>query len=326
MKVLITGGCGFIGSYVVQELLRAPGRPAVSGSPGAPEIVVYDLALDRNVLDAVVPADQRSRLRLIRGSLLDSWSLVAALRDHGVEAVVHLASPLSDDVQTNPAMGVREIAMGSVNLFEACRVAGIRRVVWASTQLVFGQIEDPSLRVANDAPQAPDTLYGANKALVERLAGWYRDAGDLDPVGLRFTMVYGPGRLRGRGTFLTQYLHDALVEHRVSIPFADQYYNWQYVKDAARATRCALEAGSRREHHVYNVAGDFRSASDFAEILTRACPGTRCEVTPGHNPTYRHTVMNIDGSVTACELGFSPAYDLESGVRDALDEYRKKGQ
>ena len=127
-KVLVTGGAGFIGAYVCRQLARA----------GA-QVVVHDLSPLGNVLDALSWSDTPKDCIRVTGALTDFDGLVTAIQLHKIDSVVHLGSPLIDEVEKDPRIGLDQIVRGTCNVFDAALACGVRRAVWASSLSVFGR-------------------------------------------------------------------------------------------------------------------------------------------------------------------------------------------
>lgn len=310
MSVLVTGGCGFIGSYVTRELLEADR-----------DVAIYDARPEGSVLHAVLPPHLRDHPALVEGSVLDVWTLTRTIKEYGVDSIVHLASPLVHQAQANPYSAVSEICLGSTNVFEAALAAGIPRVVWTSSVAVFGLTHAPYDLTADDAAQKPNNLYGACKALTERIGERYQRETELDTIGLRLTLVYGVGRIHGRSTFLGNYVREVALNRPVTIKYGDQRYSWQYVKDVARAVTAALAAPRDRSATTYNTAGDLRSGREAAHALCNERPDAKIDVEDGVDPIYSRAPMNLDDSLARVELAFAPQFSLELGIRDALSEF-----
>src|SRR4051812_22842085 len=137
--VLITGGSGFVGSYVARDLLRAGSRP-----------VVVDTVLEPGILELVVPEPDRDGLVLERADVADGWLLLRLCERHAVSAIVHLASPLTKSVRESPAAALGAMVGGTANVCEVARALRLPRVVWASSLAVFGS---PAAPVGPGAPR-----------------------------------------------------------------------------------------------------------------------------------------------------------------------------
>jgi UDP-glucose 4-epimerase len=173
MRILVTGGAGYIGSVVAEELLRA-----------GDEVVVYD-NLAKGHRDAVPAA-----ARFVEGDLLDAERLREALTTHGVEAVVHMAADsLVGESVTNPAKYYRTNVTGGLSLLSAITGAGVKWLVFSSTAAVYG--EPAKQPIEEDDPVHPTNPYGETKLAFERALRWHQQAGGPGYVSLRYFNAAG---------------------------------------------------------------------------------------------------------------------------------------
>ena len=259
--VLVTGGAGFVGSYVVRNLLQA-----------GEEVVVLDNTVELNALDSVLDEHQRARLQIEQGDVSDGWRLLRLCQRHTVDRIVHLASPLTAVIRESPGPGLAAMCGGTANVFETARQLGVRRVVWASSIAVFGR--PPPGEVANDAPRRPESLYGSGKVLCEDLAAAYRSDAGVDSVGLRLTVLYGAWRLRGWGASFGQDsdpIRAALLGEPLVVHDPERRLDWLYVEDAADLICRSLEAPTP-DDHVFNTSGEAATRREFAERIAEAVP------------------------------------------------------
>ena len=120
--ILVTGGLGFIGSYVVRALLRAGHR-----------VLVIDRHVEGNAADEVLDATERAGIDVVATTIPTAEELAALLRREGVEQVAHLASPLSVRTESDPGLAITEMVVPQLAVLDAAREAGVDRVVWASS-------------------------------------------------------------------------------------------------------------------------------------------------------------------------------------------------
>lgn len=172
MKVLVTGGAGYIGSHAVRLLTRA-----------GHEVWVYDnLSLGHR---AAVPAG-----RLIEGDLVDRSRLAAALREHAIDAVMHFAAfAFVGESVANPAKYYQNNVVGSLALLEAMSDAGVRKIVFSSTTATYGVPE--RIPISESEPQRPINPYGFGKLVIEQALADYARAYDLAYAALRYFNAAG---------------------------------------------------------------------------------------------------------------------------------------
>ena len=313
---MVTGGAGFVGAYVVRDLLLRGER-----------VIVYDVAPIGNALDGVLAHVERDgiqeRLVLERGGLADGWRLLRLCEEHAVSRIAHLASPLTQDVTRDPPSGLRDICQGTSAVFEVARARGIRRVVWASSVAVFGpRTRYPDGPLANDAPHLPDSLYGSCKSLCESMARTYWERFGLEAIGLRLTVVYGPGRLRGFMSFPSQMIVRAAKRLPVDVPLADAAINWQYVEDVASLIIKALDV-PHPAVVALNTSGDVRTFREAAELLSGLSPGTEMIYhTEPRDSAERALIaapVAFDDRDLRKLLSWEPAFALEDGVTRSFE-------
>jgi UDP-glucose 4-epimerase len=315
-SVLVTGGSGFIGSYVVRALL-ARGE----------KVVVYDVLTSGNVLSGVVGDDHGDgSLAVTNGSVVDGSKLRRLCALHSVDRIVHLASPLTTEVTDNPLRGVRDICEGTATVFEIARACGIRRVVWASSVSVFGLRRDyPAGPIANEAPHFPTSLYGSCKSLCEQMARTYRNEHGVDSIGLRLAMVFGPGRMRGYMSFPSDVIRRAAAGEAVELPIADQHINWQYVEAVADMVIHCMTASPPRDL-VFNTPGEVRTFRDVGEILRVLAPDLAIEyeyepTDPGQEALIE-CPSEYDDSEFRRQFGYRSKFTFEGSVHDAFNASR----
>ncbi|MEW6266260.1 MAG: NAD(P)-dependent oxidoreductase [Thermodesulfobacteriota bacterium] len=310
MNVLVTGGAGFIGSYVVRDL-------AALGH----DVVVYDLRPKSELLKKIIPPGQQKTIQFETGEITDQEAIVRVLKTHDIAFVVHLAYMLMEASELNPALAVRVNGQGMTCLFEACLHQGVRRVVWGSSVAVFGDTDEYEQEIlSGDAAYRPHTIYGICKVFNEFLAKYYQQKG-LPNVGLRFNLVYGPGRSLVHGTgagFVSELIEkSALSEEWSSIPYGDDAMNWLYVEDAARAVGLALREESRCG--IYTICGEYRSLRDVASLVKKIIPGANIRLQPGrYGFSWKHDMKEALEAI-----GYWPQYSLEEGVSKNIDYVRR---
>lgn len=226
MRVLITGGAGFIGSHIVELLLEHGHDVAVIDnlSTGKEENVPKGARL--------YPVD------------LTSWRIQEVLAAERPEVIIHQAAQI--DVRRsveNPAMDARVNIIGSINLLEHAREFGVQKVVYASSAAVYGN--PLSVPVAEDHPILATSPYGVSKYVVERYLYVYRELYGIDFTVLRYANVYGPRQdPLGEGGVVAIFTHRLAKGLPVTI-FGDgeQTRDYVYVGDVARANLLALTQG-----------------------------------------------------------------------------------
>ncbi len=310
MSYLVTGGTGFIGAYVIGDLL-GKGETVVSFD-ASPDLTIMEYAVARRGMEKVIR---------VSGDVLDLPLLLNTIREHGVERIVHMASlqiPASD---ANPATAVKINCEGTVNALEACRILDINRLVWASSIAVFGPPELYGEKpVANDAPHHPLSVYGACKSLNEYLAKHYFEKYGVDSVGLRFTAVYGIGRIRGKSSFTTKMIEMAAKGEPYAVPYGDDLVDWQYVEDVSKLVIKASELPRKTKTRVFNTQGDVRPVVEGVKYLRKIAKNAKLDVEKGKfGIAWRY-----DTTALREEVGFEPQYTMEKGVEKTYHGFLAK--
>jgi len=300
-KVLITGGAGFIGSNTARYLQDRDFEV----------LALDDLSLGRaNNLPAGVA--------LIQGDVADerTWQQLPA-----VDYVVHLAGASSAPMFPDhlPACFENNV-IGCIRVLDYARACGARRVVYASTSSVYGNVEPP---LREDGPLDLPNFYAVSKYCMEQIARMYQRQYDLDVVGLRFMSVYGP-REDHKGSFanlVSQFIW-AVEDGKAPVVYGDgeQTRDFTNVRDIAQAIRRVIEHPEPLGSNVFNVGtGDSISVNCLIELLSELMGRP---IRPEHIPNpvrtgyVRQQICNIDRIRRT--LGFEPLVSLREGVREIL--------
>ncbi|WP_135806500.1 NAD-dependent epimerase/dehydratase family protein [Halorussus marinus] len=309
--VLVTGGTGFIGSYVARDLADA-----------GHDVVAYDLATDARILEKLGVADA---VEVVRGDVTDPTSVIRAIRETGATRVVHLAALLTSLARENPRDAARVNVLGTNNVFEAARTLDdqIERVAWASSAAVYAPPANYDGEwVDEDELVYPDTLYGATKEYNEHQAKVYFEDHDVSHVGLRPTVAYGPYRETGGSAFLANIVEKPAVGEPFAVEYGDQVIDWQYVEDIAQAFRkAAFAPESALGRRVYNVRGEVATIREAAETVERIVPDADLEVSDEGELPWTQT---LDMTAAREDLGYEPEYDLEAGFREYVRVLREE--
>jgi UDP-glucose 4-epimerase len=218
---------------------------------------------------------------------------------------------------------VRINVEGSINVFEAMRVGGIKRCIHISSEEAYGAFRAD--RIDETHPLEPVLPYGICKATVEQLGRTYRDLHALEVINLRTSWVYGPALPRDR---IPRNLVMAALEARpLHIPQgADTAIDHTYVDDWVTAVLAALDHGEHR-YDVYNVSsGQACTVKELAQIVSELIPGAALSVGPG---LYRHGNQielvkkgALDISRAEAELGWKPKHNIRSGLKAYIEAMR----
>lgn len=296
MRVLVTGAAGFVGSHYVRTMVSG-GYPSI----GSVEVTVYDRLTPAANLENLAPV--AGRLRLVQGDIADGALLDEVLPGHDavVDFAVETAGSGADLLATN--------ALGASTLFDACRRAGVRRVVHVSTAEVYGFLDHPA---EEDAPIDPSTRFAASKAAGDHVA---RAA--AAETGLQICITRGPeafGPYSPPTATLPAMLTGLLDGERPSP--SSRSRNWLHVDDQCRAVQLVLERG--RAGEVYNIGGateltDAELCNRLAEMVTQR-RFRRVE------STERPGRLLDDRKIR--QLGYRPLVEFDEGLLATVEWYR----
>lgn len=310
MKVLITGA-GMVGCYTAAQLVA---RGDV--------VTILDLRPDRAYVERVAGASVRTRTVDVR----ELPDLVAAVRDASPDVVLHTVALLSGVAQASPYRGFQVNVVGTINVVEAVRLAGVRRLVHSST-LGVHRLEWPQ-----DAPLTEEfpiggatRIYPATKVAVEALLPAFSSAYGFELVMLRYPSLYGYGLYAGGSGMglAVSALAQAALDGRPGTIAAGlgETDEIGYVKDVAKGVAAAIHA-EKLAHSVYHLgSGAVSTSSDVIAAFAKIVPGfTAARSEPAKDAAVRRQPM--DFSRARADLGYEPFYDLVAGLTDYLAELR----
>ncbi len=296
-RVLVTGGAGFIGRWVVRTLLES----------GA-DVTVAD---KRPFPDGVVDGGVRTVLGDLRNR-----DVAARALDAGTDAVVHLAAVTSVLRSVEDPAGTYEINVAvTANLLELARRREAGTFLFASTNAVAGDVGRHV--ITEQTPLRPMTPYGATKAAAEMLLSSYAAAYGIDACALRFSNVYGPG-MAAKDSFVPRLMRAAKSGAGVDI-YGDgtQLRDLVHVDDVVQGLLTAWRAGYSGPLIVASGTSD--SVNDVVEIARRV---TGAPIPGRHVPPKRGEMPAVLVDISlARALGYEPAYNLESGLATVWPEF-----
>jgi UDP-glucose 4-epimerase len=308
--ILVTGGTGFIGSYIAQEFVNE-----------GHEVVAFDLSTDTRILEKL---GVESEVTVRRGDVSDPTDVLRAIRETGATHIVHLAALLTTSARENPRL-THEVNIGGTNtVFEAARILDdqIERIAWASSAAVFAPPANYDDWVTEDDLVYPDTLYGATKEYNEHQARIYYEDFDISHVGLRPTVAYGPYRETGGSAFLANIIEKPALGEPFSVEYGDQIIDWQHVKDIAQAFRLAtLTPDNQLSQRIYNVRGEIATIRKASETVQSILPDAELTVTDEGELPW---TQQLDMSAIQEDMDYEVQYDLERGFREYINVLREE--
>lgn len=313
MKLLVTGGAGFIGSnFIYVQLDRHPER----------ELVCLDKLTYAGNLESLGPALERPNVKFIRGDIADREEMDAVIAQERPDVVVNFAAESHVDRSiTDPAVFLRTNVMGTQVLLDTCRIYGVQRFHQVSTDEVYGDLplDRPELAFTEDTPLAPSSPYSASKAAADLLCQAYHRTYGLPITISRCSNNYGPYQFPEK--LIPLMILEALGDR--PLPVYGQGLNvrdWLYVTDHCRAIDLILEAGQPGQ--VYNIGGygERRNIDVVKAVLAQLDKPESLisfvEDRKGHDLRYA-----IDPALIQRELGGRPETSFDEGLKKTIQWY-----
>ena len=316
MRLLVTGGAGFIGSHYVRSALTG-----AHGASGVGSLVVLDKLTYAGNLANLDPVASDPRLEVVEGDITDA-ATVDALVAH-TDVVVHFAAESHVDRSITGAAGfVRTNVVGTQTLLDAALRHGVEKFVHVSTDEVYGSIESGSW--SEDHALEPNSPYSASKASSDLLARAYHRTHGVPTVVTRCSNNYGPYQFPEKvlPLFITSLMRGGTV------PLYGDGLNvrdWLHVDDHCRGIQLVLDGG--RPGEVYNIGGgtELTNRELTGRILDAFGVGwervRQVEDRKGHDRRY-----SVDTSKIRAELGYEPRVGFEEGLASTIAWYRENEQ
>ena len=307
MKVLITGGAGFIGSHLAEQLRSAGDEP----------VALDNLSSGRR---ENLPPD----VKLIEADVLDE-ELFRVVADGRFDAIVHLAGQTMVNASlADPIFDARQNILGTLQVLEAARRGGVRRIVFASTAASYGDVPESELPILETRSLAPLSFYGLSKVAAERYLAMYRATFGLDYVVLRFANVYGERQGEGGEGGVISIFARAIAAGEDITVFGDggQTRDFVYAGDIAAGIRAALITAA--PNTVYNLSTATQtSLREIINILSHVAGRT---IVPNYGPAragdiYKSALAN---GRARQGLSWEPKVALEEGMRRTYAYFQAK--
>ena len=302
MKILVTGGAGFIGSNVVDALVK-----------DGHEVAVLD-NLSTGKEENINP-----EVKFYNIDLLDMESLELAFREFKPDIVNHHAAQI--DVRKSvedPAFDAETNIIGSINLFELSINYGVRRIIFSSTgSELYGELSN--LPASEDTPIEPLSPYEVAKYCVENYLNYFKRLYGIERVILRYANVYGPRQDPLGEAGVVAIFTGKILKGEKPVIYGDgtQTRDYIFVEDVVKANVLALEG----KEGIYNIGtGRETSVNELTEIFSKVLGH---EIKPEYAPPRKGEVsrISLDGEKAKRELGFVPNYSLPEGIRKTIEWY-----
>jgi len=295
MRVLVTGGLGFIGAWTTRVLLE-----------GGHAVRVFDLGAERALFDDLVGPRARE-VEVRAGDITDAGAVSAAVE--GCEAVVHLAAVLVPTARQNPLLGARVNVLGTLHIFEAAKQHNVRGIAYASSAAVFGPHDG--------IHPEPTTQYGAFKLCNEGNARAYWEDAGVRSIGLRPSTVYGPGRSLGVTADPTLAMRAAAEGKPYTIRFTGST-GMDFARDVATIfARAATETPDGA--HAFSLQGVLASMDEVIAAIKTVAPNADVRA-EGKALMF---AAQLDEAPLRAALPGLARTSLLDGTRETIDFYRR---
>jgi nucleoside-diphosphate-sugar epimerase len=295
-KVLVTGAGGCIGSWALALLNRA-GVPAAA----------FDLSEDKRRPKLLLSDAEVAKVQWLTGDIGDSETVLKAVKASGARSIVHLAALQVPFCKADPVAGAQVNVVGTINVFEAARKLGIKRIAYASSIAAHGAMEGHGTL---------PTLYGAYKHCNEQTAKVYSNDWGVHSVGLRPGVVYGVGRDQGMTSKTTVAILAAAANKPYTVPFRGAV-SWLHAGEVAAGFIRAVSK-DRSEARVFDINGVATTVEDSLGVLKRIAPDAQVSWSGDALPFP----MNLSDEPVRAYLGDYGSVPLEAGIKSTYEAFR----
>ena len=307
MKILITGGAGFIGSHIADQLI-------VAGH----EVAVVDNLWDHG---GGKENNLNPKAKFYRADITDETALAQVFDEVKPEIVSHQAAQASVAISTqNPQLDARINIIGLLNVLTNCTRVGVKKIIFASSGATYGTpVRNP---VDEEVPQHPESPYGITKMATEYYLRYWHEANGLNFTALRYGNVYGPRQdPNGEAGVIAIFAKRFLSNEGVRIDWdGEQRKDYVYVEDVARANVLALDRG---DNDIFCIgAGNPVSVNAIYDLLAKIT-GNKPEITRAPKRPGDIYLSYFNPSKAERILGWKPQANFEEGVRATVDYFRK---
>ena len=305
MKILITGGAGFIGSHVAKRLQQEH------------EVVIYDNRTDYGYLNRTeLQWLYEQRLKLFvgqeyRADIRDASMLGNAFYVEKPELVIHMAShPRGAVANKNPYEASEIMSTALINMLQNCKWHGVKRFVYVSSSMVYGDFNN---NVREEEKCIPKGIYSILKYAGEMLVKDYCMSNNMECVVIRPSAVYGPYDVDDR--VVSKFLLAAMYNDPIYVKGPDEILDFTYVTDTANGIELAATANYLEKVKTYNITrGEGRTLLEAAE-LAKSVTNSKSEIIfDDRDMSFpKRGALNINKAVT--ELQYIPSIDIEQGFK-----------
>lgn len=313
MKILVTGGEGFIGSWIVEKLCRLKHEVYTIDNHDTYGLINNE---DLRKLHKWRQRNWADKVYKFRGSVTEKNQVLSVFQ-HRPEIIIHLASyPRAKIVHQNPMLGIENIVNGTINLLEHSKNFGVKRFVFVSSSMIYGNF---SSGVKESDNTKPINIYGEAKLATERFCKHYQKFNGLEYCIARPSGVYGPGDIPDR--VVTTFYDRAIKNETLKIHKGIGAVDFTYVEDAADGIiKCALHPGAA--NLSFNVAsGEATSLRSLAENIVSITDSESDIVEEGRSQLYPARGA-LDISRAKDILNYTPGTSLLKGLNRYHEWYQ----
>ncbi len=308
MRILVTGGAGFIGSHIVDQCVAA----------GHEVAIVDNLWEEGGGKDG----NLNPKARFFHADITDEARLQSIFDEIRPEVVSHQAAQHSVAISTrDPRLDARVNVLGLLNVLTNCTRAGTRKIIFASSGATYGT--PARLPIDEEVPQRPESPYGITKMVAEYYLRYWQEANNLTYTALRYGNVYGPRQdPNGEAGVIAIFAKRFLDHNTVRIDWdGEQKKDYVYVEDVARANLLAIEHG---DNDIFCLGtGRAASVNELYQVLAKIT-GYKPEVVRAPKRPGDIYLAYFDCSKAERVLGWKPQVTLEEGIEKTVEFFRKK--
>ena len=306
MRILVTGGAGFIGSHIVDQCIAAG----------------HEVAIVDNLWQEGGGKEQNlhPKAHFFRADITDEATLQSIFDEVRPEVVSHQAAQHSVAISTrDPRLDARVNVLGLLNVLTNCTRAGTRKIIFASSGATYGT--PARLPIDEEVPQRPESPYGITKMVAEYYLRYWQEANSLTYTALRYGNVYGPRQdPNGEAGVIAIFARRFLDHNTVRIDWdGEQKKDYVYVEDVARANLLAIEHG---DNDIFCMGtGRAASVNELYQVLAKIT-GYKPEIVRAPKRPGDIYLAYFDCSKAERALGWKPQVTLEEGIEKTVDFFR----
>lgn len=303
MRILVTGGNGFIGAHILNQLV--------------------DRGHDVTNLDISEPspiaAEVEDEVTFVKGDITDPVDVYDAVVSADPDRIIHMAALLGRPCESDPRRAFEVNVEGSLNVLEAAVTCGVERVVVAASMEVYGTVSDDSDRLTEQTIRTPDSIYGMTKYALEHLGSTYQRQHGLEFAAMEPAHGLGPDRLRGNvdDAFVVK---AAVAGDPLTVPAFEYPYEVIYIEDEARAFVEAVLADKLSYDRYLVGTGEQVTLAEFVEAVNERVENAELQLASTESGMQLGSKPPIDASRLRTDLDWEPTHSVEESI-DAYVEW-----